>query len=883
MLGGSLRMDRITNSNDGFFSLDKEWRFTALNHRAVSMVNKSEEELIGKIVWEEYPVMIGTVLESTFRETMESNEIQRIEAQGLITGTWYNIIIFPLKNGLSVYWQDITAEKQKSEALKNSEERFHLLFDSITQAVWEMDASGANVTDSPSWRNYTGQTYEEILGNGWLEAVHPDDRGYVERRWCDCVKKGENFNAEMRIIGPNGAWKWSNVLAAPVRDDDGEIIRWVGIDIDITERKETIESLTFHSRILSNIHEAVVATDENKVIVYCNNEFVKLSGLRKGEIIGRTCAEFVEKYIAEDSKQKLLANLDRHIIEGVCGICGDGSIKTVDFTQTQIISSKGELKGSVVLIRDVSARMEHDLKRLKKEQEYIEIIDSSTEGSFVQDLEKGEIYYSKEWKTRLGIEQLTPKKAVEALAVIAHPDDLENIRSAYLEACEKQLPRISLVFRARTMDSGYMWILEQSKIIYNQEGKPIKYYGTHMDITAFKQAEEALVTSEQQAKGLVEELRRINNSKNNFIARLSHELRNPLSAIMIGNSIIKQKMKSNDLNIGNAFDIIERQTLQLSRLVDDLLDVTRITQDNIELRKECVECNELVREATADYRPLLMENGISLETEYETTPLYLDADPVRLTQVLGNLLHNAAKFTTSGDKIKVKITCDDRRSNVIITIQDTGKGIHPQFIPLIFEPFKQADKSLDRKNGGLGLGLAIVKGILTLHGGSIDAFSEGIGKGSRFQIQLPLSVDRYCNQSETVIEDEICSYSLRTLIIEDNEDLLDIMVDLLKYLGHEVISASNGMDGIIKANEWPPEVLICDIGLPGMSGYQVADAFRSNDILNDVFLIALTGYAQPEDVERSKEAGFHRHLAKPIQLEMLKSTLAEASLIKRSQ
>ncbi len=375
----------------------------------------------------------------------------------------------------------------------------------------------------------------------------------------------------------------------------------------------------------------------------------------------------------------------------------------------------------------------------------------------------------------------------------------------------------------------------------------------------------------QESEALVDELRKMDQNKNQFLSMLSHELRNPLASIMMSLSLMDQ-VPTYDKQALRAVKIAKRQGEQLTRLVDDLLDVTRITQNKIILKKERVELKRLVQQAVADYQGHFTEKEVALEIKLTSDPIYLEADSARLTQIIGNLLHNAAKFTVKGDKTLVTV---EKTQEAVITVKDTGRGIPAAILPNIFTPFVQVDNSLDRSSGGLGLGLAIVKGMVELHGGNVTAYSKGLGYGTQFTIRLPIkSIDEE-HKSKV---NRASAGSLRILVIDDIPDIIEILCSLLDYLGHETIAALSGPEGIDKAKEFRPEVVICDIGLPGMNGYEVAKSFRSDKELKDTFLIAFSGYAQPDDLERAREAGFEKHLAKPVNLDTLEQTLAEVSL-----
>lgn len=391
------------------------------------------------------------------------------------------------------------------------------------------------------------------------------------------------------------------------------------------------------------------------------------------------------------------------------------------------------------------------------------------------------------------------------------------------------------------------------------------------DYSERKMAEEMLQEGKERALEVVEKLRQADQNKTAFLNMLSHELRNPLASMMMSLSLMEHVPPDGE-EANRARIIANRQAIQLSYLVDNLLDVTRISQSKITLRKERVELNTLIKEAITDFQMQFSEKGVALEANL-TSPLHTEADPARLTQVIGNLLHNAVKFTSKGDRALVTVTHDRKTNEAIVTVKDTGIGIKPELLPSLFEPFMQVDTSLDRSFGGLGLGLSIVKGTVELHGGNIAAHSDGPGQGAEFIIRMPII---YTDEEQSIKASRNSSIRpLSILVIDDIPDVADILCSLLSYLGHNVAKALSGPEGIAIAEEFHPEVLICDIGLPVMDGYDVAESFRSNNKLRDISLIALSGYVQPEDQRRSREAGFDWHLAKPVDLDTLQKVLAE--------
>jgi signal transduction histidine kinase len=279
-------------------------------------------------------------------------------------------------------------------------------------------------------------------------------------------------------------------------------------------------------------------------------------------------------------------------------------------------------------------------------------------------------------------------------------------------------------------------MVASTEAISDKAGKIINYVAVAMDITTLRQAEKALEKSEKNALDLVEKLRQVDQNKNAFINRLSHELRNPLASIMMALELI-EKTPSGSQQALKALDIVKRQSKLLKNLVDDLLDVTRITQNKVCLKKDVLEINNLVEKVIQDYQPQFIEKNVKLEFK-SSLPIYMKADYSRLTQAIGNLLHNAAKFTNEDDLVIVSVAQDADCSEAVITVEDTGQGMDPKDQLNLFKPFMQADKPLGLRHEGLGLGLSIVKGIVEHHGGRVEAFSEGLGRGAKFTIRLPL-------------------------------------------------------------------------------------------------------------------------------------------------
>ncbi len=412
------------------------------------------------------------------------------------------------------------------------------------------------------------------------------------------------------------------------------------------------------------------------------------------------------------------------------------------------------------------------------------------------------------------------------------------------------------VWRVRK-DGSRFWASVVITPVFGEPGQVTGYATVTRDLTERKRAEDALLEADRR--------------KNEFLGMLSHELRNPLAPIRNSLYILARATPGGEQAL-RAMRVIERQVQHTTRLVDDLLDVTRITRGKIRLQRERVDLGELARRTAEDHRELFAKSGVLLDVTVEADPVIVVADPVRVVQVIGNLLHNSVKFTPRGGSTTLAV--ERGQGFGIVTVRDTGAGLGPEVLPHLFEPFVQADRTLDRSPGGLGLGLALVKGLAELHGGSVVAQSAGAGRGATFTVRLPLE-RRDAPRAKAEPAPGAPRSVQRVLAIEDNIDAAETLREALELNGHAVDIALTGSEGLAKVRSFKPDVVLCDLGLPGMDGFQVARTIRADPSADGVPLVALSGYAQPEDLERSRSAGFDLHLAKPVDLDVLERILAE--------
>ena len=369
----------------------------------------------------------------------------------------------------------------------------------------------------------------------------------------------------------------------------------------------------------------------------------------------------------------------------------------------------------------------------------------------------------------------------------------------------------------------------------------------------------------------VHEVKEADHRKDEFLAILAHELRNPLAPIRNMLEVLKRAEGNGDL-VQPALSTMERQLRHMTRLIDDLLDVSRISQGKISLRPETVELAAVIRQVVEATRPANDAAHQELMVTLPSRPVYVHADPARLAQVLGNLLHNASKFSRPGGRIS--LTAEQRGRDLVVTVKDAGMGISSELLPKIFEMFAQGDQTLERSHSGLGIGLTLVRRLVEMHGGTVQASSEGPGRGSEFVVRLPGLIEESVAPPPNPAVDAPAVAARRILVVDDNHDAAESMSMLLELMGNETRLAFDGMEAVDAAASFRPDVILMDIGLPKLNGYEAAAQIRREPWGKAMILVALTGWGQDEDRRKSVEAGFDVHLVKPVDFATLTKLLA---------
>jgi signal transduction histidine kinase len=422
--------------------------------------------------------------------------------------------------------------------------------------------------------------------------------------------------------------------------------------------------------------------------------------------------------------------------------------------------------------------------------------------------------------------------------------------------------------------SDCRWIAARGQCWFDERGEPTRFVGTAVDVSDRKRAAEQLARSAERAQQAYAAAKEAERRKDEFLAMLGHELRNPLAPIHTTLQLLRLR---GETALMRERTIIERQTLHLERLVSDLLDVSRITRGKIQLQRERMEVSEIVAKAIELTAPLLEQKKHRLVIEVPSRGMIVEGDHVRLTQVMTNLLTNAAKYSEPGSEVRV--TATRSAGGVVLRVKDTGAGISPELVPHIFDLFTQAPQTLARSEGGLGLGLTIAKSLVEMHGGQIHASSEGPGRGSEFVVALPRADTAAPAHPQTddvsLAADRRGAHGARVLVVDDNRDAAETLAEALAHEGHEVAVAYDGASALELAARCGPEIVLLDIGLPVLDGYEVARRLRKAQARAPLKLIAVTGYGQENDRAKAAEAGFDAHVVKPVDLDLLLEALQD--------
>ena len=756
---------------------------------------------------------------------------------------------------------NLKVHRQREAGLHASADRFRAIADSAPDLIARFDRDLHLLYANAAMCRLVGLAEESLKGRSPREY---GTSASVAARWAQAAREVFASGKARRLDNTTHYQDTTQVFdmqIVPELDAGGAVVAVIAIARDITERKRAEEELgSAKQRLESLLENSPLAVIEWSSADYrierWSDEATKVFGWTAEETLGKRITELDWIYPE-----------DRHMVEQVMGdmlsvkrarnvnknrnVRKDGTIIHCEWYNSTLHDTSGRFS-VLSLVLDVTERNRAEAALERSSQKLAEVLGSIQDDFYV---------LNRDWKFAFASQRFTSR-------IGKRPEDLlgnniwemfpKHLGTAYEENLRAAMDRRE----TRRFELGGKYTEAWYRMTAAPSAEGITVLGT--EITENKRIERALL--DVNARLLAADARRTE-----FLAVLSHELRNPLAPIRNSLHILERAAPGGE-QARRAHAVIDRQVGHLVRLVDDLLDVTRITRGKVRLQRTRLDLVTLVRRTVDDHRTLLEHHELAVALP--EAAIWIDGDPTRLAQVLGNLLHNAAKFTPPEGKVSVSLTVADGRA--VLEVADTGIGIDPETRKRLFEPFTQSDRSLDRSRGGLGLGLALVKGMVELHGGTVGEHGENPGQGARFIIELPVE-ERGTAAEDPVPPQAASGRGRRVLVIEDNRDAADSLCEALALAGHLVAVAYNGEAGLAKARELEPEIVVCDVGLPGaMDGYAVAGALRRESTTASVYLVALTGYAQPEDQRRAVNAGFDVHLAKPTDLSALARLLAQA-------
>jgi PAS domain S-box-containing protein len=670
-----------------------------------------------------------------------------------------------------------------------------------------------------------------------------------------------------------GDWACSNPYCEPPDlpqgGDAADRVDWMFSHLrqrqeDLAESWRNVESLRVSeerfSRFMEHLPGLAWIKDVEGRYVYANEPAAQAFRTPRTRLYGKTDVEVFPAETAAEFQEN-----DRKVLATGGGILTYETLEHEDGILHSSIVSKFPISGPdgrVAMIGgiaiDITDRRQTEQVLEESERRFRQLAESINEVFWLTDSANTEILYiSPAYERIWGRSCVSLYAAPWSFLDSVHPDDEQRVKAAVLERIGRGEPS-DQEYRIRRPDGSVRWIRDRGFPIRDVHGRVYRFAGIAEDITERKHAEEALKEADRK--------------KDEFLAILAHELRNPLAPIRHGLELMKLAAGDRSV-VEESRHLMERQLHQMVRLIDDLMDVSRITRGKLDLRKEPITLAAAIESALEASRPLIDACGHELSVELPREPLRLEGDLTRLAQVFANLLNNAAKYTEPRGRIW--LTAEQHGNVAVVRVRDNGSGIAGEMIPKVFEMFTQVDTSQSRSRGGLGIGLTLVRSLTEMHGGTVEARSDGPAKGSEFLIRLPL-LDRMpvAEPPSRPEESPTKPVSRSILVVDDNHDAAATLSKLLRRLGNQVQTAYDGEDAVAAVAALPPDVVLLDIGLPRLDGYEVARRIRQQPGGHGIVLVALTGWGQDNDRRRSLEAGFDHHLVKPVDLDALLELLA---------
>jgi PAS domain S-box-containing protein len=810
----------------------------------------------------------------------------------------------------------IEAERNQAEAtLRESEERFRTLAATVPQLLWTATPDGSVDYLSDQWADYIGLPPERLYAWNWQQVVHPDDLPNTLHDWQHSLQSGEPLEIQHRFRYHTGEWRWQLVRGIPVKDETGRVTKWVGTCTDIHESELRKQDAQF----LSDLSEAIRTIDHADDLMTTAIEMIGQYLQLKRCYFAQTDEANDRAWITSDYHDSLPSLVGEHplshypavVLEllksGQLYISNDNKRdpRSVDCYATvyeplairahvavpffmdgrwavNLIAATDEPRQwqerEINLLETAAERIWLAVEKLRSEvalreseDRYRALTELSPQLVFMSRAD-GFITYVNQWGldfTGRSLSELQGHGWMECI----HPE----YRNRFYEARMTSTSNVSdygIEILFRHADGVYRWLYTRALPVTNDAGEIEYWIGVAIDITDRKQTEaerEQLLAREKAARESAESANRI---KDEFLAVVSHELRSPLNPILGWSKLLRSRQLDEE-KTDRALEVIERNAQMQAQLINDLLDVSRILRGKLSLDTQTVDLVITIQAAMETVRLAAEAKSIQINTQFEPDVGQVAGDAGRLQQVVWNLLTNAVKFTSTGGRVDIRL--ERTGSQAQITITDTGKGIPPDFLPYVFEQFRQESSATTRRFGGLGLGLAIVRYLVELHGGTVQADSQGEGMGATFTVKLPLMPHQPITQPDPKpSEFSLNLQGTRILVVDDDDSTREFLAFLLELHGANVTATATAGEALTTLTQFQPDVLLSDIGMPDVDGYMLMRQVRALPPKQggNIPAIALTAYAGEIDYQQAMAAGFQRHITKPIEPEVLIQAIA---------
>ncbi|MBI3546197.1 MAG: PAS domain S-box protein [Gammaproteobacteria bacterium] len=795
---------------------------------------------------------------------------------------------------------DITEHKRAEDALRESRDVLSLAMRAGRMGAWSRDI----VTNKVWW----SRELEEIFGlepggfegteAGFFAFVHPDDCAAVKHATESALAQRQDYIIEFRFRHPSGEWRWMEGRGRAVYNAAGQPLTLYGLGIDITERRQAEAIRSLHTAIVESSNDAILSINLEGIILSWNPGAEKLFGHAAGEIVGRSIMTIIpaDKLDEEISILQKLRRGERLDHYETVRVTKHGQRLDISLTVSPLRDRSGKIIGASKLAHDISARKRTE-QRLHKQNERQRLLweaaavllttvepDAMMRELFAKiaphfgldayfNFMVNDAGDALQMSSCIGIADDAARKigslqfgqaVCGTVALYRQPMVATHIQ-------QSNDPKVQLVKGYGLRVYACNPLMAQGKLLGTLSFASRQRDEFDADEIEFFKTITHYVTVAYERLRFIQQLRDTDRRKDEFLATLAHELRNPLAPIRNSLHILRLSGLAGPA-VEHVCEMMDRQVDHLVRLVDDLMEVSRITRGKIELHKEAVELSAVIHSAIETSRPLIDGARHELHISLPSEPLWLEGDFVRLSQIFANLLNNAAHYTEPEGKIW--LTARQEQNRVSISVRDTGMGIAPDILPQVFEMFMQADRAPNRTQGGLGIGLTLVRSLAELHGGSVEARSAGRGHGSEFIVHLPLATATPISaEKQSRTRPTAVLTPRRVLVVDDNRDAADSLGTLLKFLGADVQVVYDGANALEAVKTYRPAVVLLDLGMPGMDGYEVARRIQQQPEFKDISLIALTGWSQEENRRETKMAGFDHHLIKPADVNALQALL----------